>query len=608
MTDPQRVGVNLLWLVPGVVGGSEEYTVRTLDGVLDVAPPDIDLVLFALRPFIEAHPELTERIETVTLSLTGRDKSVRVAAESSWLAYQCRRHGVAMVHHAGGILPAVRAVPGLLTVHDVQPLLHPENFSPGQAGLQPGRPAPVGQGGPAGGDPERVQPPGPAVGGRPAARTRLDRPARHPRPRRSGPGREVDLAQVEDAFGIKPPFFVYPAITYPHKNHLTLVRAFARVVKEHPEASLVLTGGEGQMEGEIHETIADLGLEGRVHRLGRIPWWDLAAILRQAHGLGFPSRFEGFGAPVIEAMARGCPVIAADATALPEVVGDAGVLVEPDDLDAWSTELLRSAGRPRAPRPARGRRLGTGRAVQRRGLGRGPARRVPRGAHALVNLTVIAPHFTPDVAPTGEVMTSIAEHLVARGHRLHVVTSLPWYRHHRIEHGWHGRLVRTETTDWGRISRVHPFPTDKTNIPARAVAFGGFTVLAGLVGADRSSTTRRRARHVAAADPGPGGLVGGPGPARPVRLQHPGRVPRRGHRGRRHRGATGHRRRPGPRAVHLPAVRRRHRPLRGPGRQPAGQAAAAGAGPHPGDPQLHRHRAGRPGGPAQRLPGRVRPR
>ncbi len=99
-----------------------------------------------------------------------------------------------------------------------------------------------------------------------------------------------------------------------------------------------------------------------------------------------------------------------------------------------------------------------------------------------MNLTVIAPHFAPDVAPTGEVMTSIVEHLVARGHRVHVVTALPWYRHHRIEHGWHGRLVRHEDTEWGRISRVHPFPTDKTNIPARAVAFGGFTVLATLVG------------------------------------------------------------------------------------------------------------------------------
>jgi putative colanic acid biosynthesis glycosyltransferase WcaI len=99
-----------------------------------------------------------------------------------------------------------------------------------------------------------------------------------------------------------------------------------------------------------------------------------------------------------------------------------------------------------------------------------------------MNLTVICPHFEPDIAPTGEVMTSIVHELAARGHRLHVVTSLPWYRHHRIEHGWHGKLVRTESTEWGRITRVHPFPTDKTNIPARALAFGGFTVLATLVG------------------------------------------------------------------------------------------------------------------------------
>ncbi len=99
-----------------------------------------------------------------------------------------------------------------------------------------------------------------------------------------------------------------------------------------------------------------------------------------------------------------------------------------------------------------------------------------------MKITVIAPHFAPDVAPTGEVLSSIVHHLVEDGHRLHVVTALPWYRHHRIEHGWHGRLVRHEDTGWGRISRVHPFPTDKTNIPARAMAFAGFTVLATLVG------------------------------------------------------------------------------------------------------------------------------
>ena len=100
-----------------------------------------------------------------------------------------------------------------------------------------------------------------------------------------------------------------------------------------------------------------------------------------------------------------------------------------------------------------------------------------------MNLLVICPHFAPDVAPTGEVITSITGELIARGHQLHVVTSLPWYRHHRIEEGWTGKVVRQQVTDWGRITRVHPFPTDKRNIPARALGFGGFTALTGIVAA-----------------------------------------------------------------------------------------------------------------------------
>jgi colanic acid biosynthesis glycosyl transferase WcaI len=100
-----------------------------------------------------------------------------------------------------------------------------------------------------------------------------------------------------------------------------------------------------------------------------------------------------------------------------------------------------------------------------------------------VKLLVLCPHFAPDTAPTGEVMTRIATELGARGHVLHVVTSLPWYRHHQVEPGWEGHVVRHEDTAWGRVTRVHPFPTDKRNIPARAAAFAGFTVLSSAMGA-----------------------------------------------------------------------------------------------------------------------------
>ncbi len=99
-----------------------------------------------------------------------------------------------------------------------------------------------------------------------------------------------------------------------------------------------------------------------------------------------------------------------------------------------------------------------------------------------MNILVLCPHYAPDVAPTGEVMTSIVGELAARGHRLHVVTALPWYQSHRVEDGWTGSWVRTDEADFGWITRLHPFPTDKANIPARALAFGGFTGLALLAG------------------------------------------------------------------------------------------------------------------------------
>jgi colanic acid biosynthesis glycosyl transferase WcaI len=101
-----------------------------------------------------------------------------------------------------------------------------------------------------------------------------------------------------------------------------------------------------------------------------------------------------------------------------------------------------------------------------------------------VNLVVVCPHFAPDVAPTGAVITRIVEELASRGHRLHVITSLPWYREHRIEPGFEGKWMRREDAPWGTITRLHPFPTrDKTNLFKRAVAFGGFSTLAAAVGA-----------------------------------------------------------------------------------------------------------------------------
>ncbi|HVF54393.1 MAG TPA: glycosyltransferase family 4 protein [Actinomycetota bacterium] len=100
-----------------------------------------------------------------------------------------------------------------------------------------------------------------------------------------------------------------------------------------------------------------------------------------------------------------------------------------------------------------------------------------------MNLVFVIPHFAPDIAPTGEVMTKIVSELARRGHRIEVVTSLPWYRSHAVEPGFAGRLVRREDQPWGTVTRIHPFPAeDKRSLVRRGLAFVGFSTLAAIHG------------------------------------------------------------------------------------------------------------------------------
>ncbi len=102
-----------------------------------------------------------------------------------------------------------------------------------------------------------------------------------------------------------------------------------------------------------------------------------------------------------------------------------------------------------------------------------------------LRIAILCPHFDPDTAPTGVVMTRIVSELAELGHEMHVVTALPWYRDHSVEPGWDAgwRLgwSRHERTEWGSITRVNPFPGgDKRNLARRAAGFVGFGVVAGL--------------------------------------------------------------------------------------------------------------------------------
>ena len=333
-----RVGVNLLWLVPGEVGGSEEYTVRLLRALADLAPADLEVELLVNRRFAQTHPELTGAFSTRVAPIDGSSRPLRVLVESSWLARQVRRDRLEVVHHAGGTMPVIRTRPGIVTLHDLQPITHPERFGlvkrtyirtiaprslRSAVGVVCLTPFTAGDAvALAGVDPTLVS---------------LDPCGIDP----AGPGPDAAAVdRVLDRLGLAElPFVLYPAITYPHKNHLTLLAAFARLTADRPDLRLVLTGGSGPSESSVLDDIASRGLTASVIRTGRIAEAELDALYRRATVLAFPSAYEGFGLPVLEAMSRGCAVVSSTAGGLPSVVGDAAVLVEPDDVAGWAAAL-----------------------------------------------------------------------------------------------------------------------------------------------------------------------------------------------------------------------------------------------------------------------------
>ena len=124
-------------------------------------------------------------------------------------------------------------------------------------------------------------------------------------------------------------------------------------------------------------------------------------------------------------------------------------------------------------------------------------------------IVVLVPHFAPDTAPTGEVITRIVDEFITAGRTIHIVTALPWYRTHAIEDGWTGRLIRCEKTSWGSIIRVHPFPgKSKSNLLRRAIGFGAFSVVAGVCTLFAGGIHKRPAAIISMSPPLTLGLTG----------------------------------------------------------------------------------------------------
>lgn len=150
------------------------------------------------------------------------------------------------------------------------------------------------------------------------------------------------LARARDKFKLPARFILFLGTIEPRKNLTALFDAYAALLKREPDlAPLVVAGRKGWLYEPILKRARDLGISERVHLLGWVDSSDAPALYRLARVFVFPSLYEGFGLPPLEAMACGTPVVCSNASSLPEVVGDAGIPVDPHDTGALAQAIAR---------------------------------------------------------------------------------------------------------------------------------------------------------------------------------------------------------------------------------------------------------------------------
>ncbi len=331
-----NVGVNLLFLRSGQVG--TEIYVREV--VSRLPSHGAALTLFCTSTTAES---LENSITADVVPMTRGEYSIsrRLLAENWTLRRHLEQHGVDVLFNPGNYaVPLIKSVPQVVTIHDLQHVVAPQNFT---------------------------------------SRKRLQRSllyrASLPRAAHVIAISDATRKDIETRFGLSPkqittihlgwnpnvapseqsvestlarhrlkrPFFYYAADDLSHKNHSTLIEAYSRLFDHQPPPfDIVLTGKRAPddrigrlITAEMSEYVRDLGFVERS---------EVFDLISAATVVVFPSTFEGFGLPLLEAMQCGTPVIASGTTAIPEVVGDAGLLLDPNSPDSWSEAMIEVFG------------------------------------------------------------------------------------------------------------------------------------------------------------------------------------------------------------------------------------------------------------------------
>jgi glycosyltransferase involved in cell wall biosynthesis len=339
--DLRRLGVNLLYLVPGSVGGSEIYA-RELLSAIRRLEPDLELVVYCAQ---EASTELahTDWGANATLRAApghSRAKPLRAVIEQTWLPVRARSDRVQLLHSLGTTAPIFCGVPSVVTVLDL--IFHhvPSAFpAMSRAGLEVIVPRATRRAAGVIAISNHARDDIAAtIGIAPGAifvthlgfGVSLDGSPRL--------GQETDIRR-RLALGESTIVLCVSALLA-HKNLARLIDAFAAPEIER-DSVLVIVGHRGLEKDALASRAASLGVADRVRLTGWIDRGDLEALYRAARVFVYPTLIEGFGMPILEAMARGVPVASSTAGALIEVGGEAAEYFDPCDTESMTEALQR---------------------------------------------------------------------------------------------------------------------------------------------------------------------------------------------------------------------------------------------------------------------------
>lgn len=340
-----KIGLNLIGYTPGGMGGVETYFRNLLEYLQEIDKDNSYVLLYddkSIGFFHLSNPAFNSKLFNNKRGSLGRfiRSSLKKTIKIDLHMLRIDGLGLDIIHHPFSVLSHVGLkTPAVLTFHDMQHEFYPKFFSQRELLNR-----------------QRNYKVSAEVAKRIIAISEYSKknlieqyniPADKIDVVYPGCGNEFhviddpeDLKRINEIYKLTRPFIYYPAATWPHKNHNRLLLAIKILKKNYKfDGNLILTGIAKQVHSDILSEIERLGLNKIVRILGYLPYSHLPYIYNMARLLIFPSLFEGFGIPIVEAMACGCPVVCSNVTSIPEVAGNACEMFNPFDSEDIASKI-----------------------------------------------------------------------------------------------------------------------------------------------------------------------------------------------------------------------------------------------------------------------------